>query len=206
MYSFEHKGNKSRGVNFLRGLPIVENAIQSRSAQEENMVEDDTMVTHGDELGYMFDCNDIHGNPMEDTRLTDANDLKVRDNLIKMIAHFAGQSAGDGDSKKPGLGSALFKSIGSGKGTPFIKVGTNLETGNDFRFCELSMLGASLNPLASTSCQQFASAFSNLKGVLQGLGSNLKDGNIKGLLNNTRITGDGKKVTSLFKNPFGRRQ
>lgn len=195
MYSFEHKGNKSRGVNFLKGLPIVEDDDQVDDAEN-------AMVTHGDELGYMFDCNDIHGNPIVETRITDADDLKVRDNLIHMITQFVGQSK-SGDPEKGSLGNQLFKSI-SGKGTPFIKVDTNLESGNDFRFCELSMLGASLNPLASTTCQQFASTFSSLTGAFKDLGNNFKEGNIKGILNNTGISGEHKKPGRLFKNPFGR--
>lgn len=196
MYSFEHKGSKSKGINFLKGLPIVEDTDPTDDA-------DDNRVTHGDELGYMFDCNDIHGNPIEEARITDADDLKVRDNLIHMITQFAGQSK-SGDSEKGILGGQLFKSI-SGKGTPFIKVDTNLESGNDFRFCELSMLGASLNPLASTTCQQFASTFSSLTGAFKGLGDNLKQGNIKNILNNTGITGGRKKGAGFFKNRFAQR-
>lgn len=157
MYSFEYNGTRSKGINFLRGLPIV----------SEHANDKPETVAHGDELGYMFDANDIFGNPLPETRLTSADDLKVRHNLIDMLVQFAkgtgeGSKAGGGD----GSGSAaskLFKSV-TGGGTPFIKVHTQLEAASDFRFCELSVLGASLSPLTSTSC----AALGNVLGQLGG--------------------------------------
>ncbi|KAH8419290.1 hypothetical protein KR222_004127, partial [Zaprionus bogoriensis] len=151
MYSFEYNGTRSKGINFLRGLPIV-----SQHAQDKPET-----VAHGDELGYMFDANDIFGNPLPETRLTSADDLKVRRNLIDMLVQFARRQEGG-----KGGGSAvsqLFQSV-TGGGTPFIKVHTELKAASDFRFCELSVLGASLSPLSSTSC----AALGNLLGQLGG--------------------------------------
>ncbi|XP_022226607.2 carboxylesterase 1E [Drosophila obscura] len=158
MYSFDYNGTKSKGINFLRGLPIV-----SQTANDKPET-----VGHGDELGYMFDANDIFGEPLLETRLTSAEDLQVRHNLIDMLVQFAKQGSGDGKSGSgsgSGSGSSLFQSV-TGKATPFIKIHTRLETSNDFRFCELSVLGASLSPLSSTSCAGLGSLLGQLGGGL----------------------------------------
>lgn len=154
MYSFEYNGTKSKGINFLHGLPIV--AEQAKSKPE--------LVAHGDELGYMFDANDIFGEPLPETRLTDEDDLTVRRNLIDMLLQFAKQQDGQKDGAG-GTTAKLFQSI-SGKATPFIKVNTQLEAASDFRFCELSVLGASLSPLTSTSCAALGSVLGQLGGGL----------------------------------------
>nr|NP_001259865.1 uncharacterized protein Dmel_CG5397, isoform B [Drosophila melanogaster]NP_608591.1 uncharacterized protein Dmel_CG5397, isoform A [Drosophila melanogaster]AAF51389.1 uncharacterized protein Dmel_CG5397, isoform A [Drosophila melanogaster]AAL28166.1 GH04232p [Drosophila melanogaster]AGB92402.1 uncharacterized protein Dmel_CG5397, isoform B [Drosophila melanogaster] len=163
MYSFEYNGTKSKGINFLKGLPIV-----SETAHDKPET-----VGHGDEIGYMFDANDIFGNPMEETRLTSAEDLKVRNNLIDLLVKFANKD------KEEGGKSSIFQSV-TGKATPFIKIDTKLQTSNDFRFCELSVLGASLSPLSSTSCAglgnllgQLGSLGGGLGGTLGGVGSTL---------------------------------
>ncbi|EDW11343.1 carboxylesterase 1E [Drosophila mojavensis] len=151
MYSFEYNGTKSKGIHFLHGLPIVAEQAQSRPE----------LVAHGDELGYMFDANDIFGEPLLETRLTDEQDLKVRKNLIDMLLQFAQPK----EEQKEGVTAKLFQSISS-KGTPFIKVDTQLEAASDFRFCELSVLGASLSPLSSTSCAALGSVLGQLGGGL----------------------------------------
>ncbi|KAH8293279.1 hypothetical protein KR018_007153 [Drosophila ironensis] len=169
MYSFEYNGTKSKGINFLRGLPIVS---QSASDKPET-------VGHGDEIGYMFDANDIFGNPLEEARLTSQEDLKVRNNLIDLLLQFANR-----DSDKGGKGGkSLFQSV-TGKATPFIKIHTKVETSNDFRFCELSVLGASLSPLSSTSCEGLGNVLGQLGGglgqTLGGLGGTLGLGGLGG--------------------------
>lgn len=183
MYSFEHNGTTSKGINFLRGLPLV--------ADTKNT--DNEKVGHGDELGYMFDCNDIYGNPLPETRLTSEEDLKVRDNLIGMIVKFS--NTFKEDTKLGSFTDSLFKSV-SGKGIPFIKVDTSLEASSDFRFCELSLFGASLSPLTSTSCQGLSSILTSLTGSLdgltKGLGSSLGNGGLgSGLLGGDQGGGGG---------------
>ncbi|XP_037961186.1 carboxylesterase 1E [Teleopsis dalmanni] len=160
MYSFEYNGTKSKGINFLRGLPIVGNTQSS----------DGEIVAHGDELGYMFDANDIFGNPLPDTRLTSAEDLKVRKNMIGLLVKFAKNFKAD--SKIANIKDTLFQSI-TAKGTPFIKVDTGVEVGNDFRFCELSVFGASLTPLTTTSCKGLNALLSPVTGALGGVGGSL---------------------------------
>lgn len=158
MYSFEYRGNTSKGINFLRGLPITSNTENDR----------ENVVGHGDELGYMFDCNDIFGNPLPETNLRHADDLKVRNNIIGMITKFA--KSFNRQSKIGNFTDKLFKSI-TGKGLPFIKLNTNLEAANDFRFCELSVLGAPLSPLTATSCEGLKKVLSQLTDRLKNLGN-----------------------------------
>ncbi|KAM8715968.1 hypothetical protein ACLKA7_002929 [Drosophila subpalustris] len=171
MYSFEYNGTQSKGINFLRGLPIV-------SEQAHDKPE---TVAHGDELGYMFDANDIFGNPLPETRLTSSEDLQVRKNLIDMLIQFAGQR--DAGKEGSSISSKLFQSV-TGGGTPFIKINTQLEAASDFRFCELSVMGASLSPLSSTSCAAFGNLLGQLGGglgqTLGGVGQTLGLGNVGG--------------------------
>nr|AID61343.1 esterase [Calliphora stygia] len=169
MYSFEYNGTISKGINFLRGLPIV--------ADTKN--DNPEVVAHGDELGYMFDCNDIFGNPLPETRLTSEEDLKVRSNLIGMITKFAKNFKED--SKIGQFSDNLFKSV-TGKGTPFIKVDTDISADSDFRFCELSLFGASLSPVTSTSCEGLGSVLSSLQGSLGGVGKVLGGDNLGNVL------------------------
>ncbi|XP_014087308.2 carboxylesterase 1D [Bactrocera oleae] len=153
MYSFEYNGTRSKGIHFLRGLPIVSEYADNRNSE---------VVAHGDELGYMFDANDLFGNPIPEAQLIDQEDLKVRQNLIGMLVTFA-KSFGK-DSTKESAGDSLFKSV-VGKEVPFIKVDTGISSDSDFRFCELSLLGAALTPLTSTTCQ----GLGNLRSLLSPL-------------------------------------
>lgn len=170
MYSFEYNGTTSKGINFLRGLPIV---ADTKNSNPE-------VVAHGDELGYLFDCNDVFGNPLTETRLTSQEDLKVRSNLIGMIVKFATDFS---ENTKIGqFTDNLFQSV-TGKGTPFIKVDTDITTDSDFRFCELSLFGAPLSPLTSTSCEGLGNILSTLQGSLGGITKTLGGGtNLGGVL------------------------
>uniref|UniRef100_A0A1A9ZJ64 COesterase domain-containing protein n=1 Tax=Glossina pallidipes TaxID=7398 RepID=A0A1A9ZJ64_GLOPL len=194
MYSFEYNGTVSKGINFLRGLPIV-----SASANNTNA----PAAAHGDELGYMFDCNDIYGNPLPETRLTSADDLRVRNNMIDMIVRFASAS-GQNETTGSSFTDSIFKSV-TGKGIPFLKVDTNLQTSNDFRFCELSVLGANLSPLTSISCEGLGSIFSSLTDTLGNLGKNLGgpdfgNTNFGGILNTGSNTAN--KFGGFFNRPL----
>lgn len=57
LYSFEFYGNKSSGTKFLAGLPIV--------SMKNDTNTDEKYVSHGDELGYLFDLRDLFGNPLD---------------------------------------------------------------------------------------------------------------------------------------------
>ncbi|KAM7353636.1 carboxylesterase 1E [Cochliomyia hominivorax] len=178
MYSFEYNGTTSKGINFLRGLPIVADTKNSNSE----------VVAHGDELGYMFDCNDVFGNPIPEARLTSEEDLKVRNNLIGMIVKFAKDFKKD--TKIGQFTDNIFKSV-TGKGTPFIKVNTELTTDSDFRFCELSLFGASLSPVTSTTCEGLGNVLSNLPGALGGVSKTLNPSNLGGVLSGGKTPNTG---------------
>ncbi|XP_055845265.1 carboxylesterase 5A-like [Episyrphus balteatus] len=174
LYSFEYKGSTSKGVNFLRGLPIV-------SADEPD--KEDDYVAHGDELGYMFDVNDIEGNPLPETRLTKPEDLKVRKNLISLLVNFAKPKNADGNLK------SLFKSVSSsGEGMPFIKIDSDLEFSSDFRACELLLWGAKLSPTPATSCQGFADSLGAVTGIVN---------NVTNVLTNTLGLGSDTNTNPL---------
>ncbi|XP_054743601.1 carboxylesterase 1E [Anastrepha obliqua] len=174
IYSFEYNGTRSKGINFLRGLPIV--SEQSANSNPE-------VVAHGDELGYMFDANDLFGNPIPEAQLSGEEDLKVRKNLIDMLVKFA-KVFGNEDKKKS-VEDSLFKRV-TGKGIPFIKVDSELSAGSDFRFCELSVLGASLTPLTSTTCQSLGGVLSPVTGVVGGA-----LGGVGGVLGGDKSNGNG---------------
>ncbi|XP_011187375.2 carboxylesterase 1E [Zeugodacus cucurbitae] len=176
MYSFEYNGTRSKGIHFLRGLPIVSEQASSNNPE---------IVAHGDELGYMFDANDLFGNPIAEAKLVDEEDLKVRKNFIGMLVKFA--VSFDKEKKKESASNSLFRSV-TGKGVPFIKVDTALSADSDFRFCELSVLGASLTPLTSTTCQSLGGLLAPLTdvvgGALGGVGGVLGGGDNAGTVDN----------------------
>lgn len=159
LYSFEYKGSTSKGINFLRGLPIV---------SANNLNEGNNFTAHGDELGYIFNANDLEGNPLPEARLTKAEDLKVRKNLVLLLTTFAKPTGQNGNS--------IFRGVGAGgDGTPFIKIDTDLELSGDFRVCELLLWGAPLKPLSSTTCQGLASTLGSVTNVLYNVTTGLTD-------------------------------
>lgn len=156
LYSFEYEGSTSKGVNFLRGLPIV--------ASETNV----SSIGHGDELGYIFNANDVEGNPLPNTSLTKPEDIQVRHNFISLLTKFAKANSDDEAS--------FFKSlIAGGDGTPFIKIDTKIKLFPDFRVCELLLWGVPLKPLQSTTCQDFAKTILSVKNVLSNFTSDFTD-------------------------------
>ncbi|XP_055372024.1 carboxylesterase 5A [Condylostylus longicornis] len=158
LYSFDFKGNVSKGINFLRGLPIVSGDQQTN------------YTGHGDELGYLFETNDIYGNPIANAKLTEEKDLKVRINFISVLKQFSKMnSETETDSK------SLFQRF-TGKGAPFLEISDSLTFSNNFRFCELSIYGAPLQALQSTTCSglnTILGGLHNATGTLKNLGSSI---------------------------------
>lgn len=54
LYSFEYSGSNAKGAQFLQGLPV---------AAENNSIGVEPVVSHGDDLAYLFDVRDLHGIP-----------------------------------------------------------------------------------------------------------------------------------------------
>lgn len=55
LYSFEYSGNNTRGSHFLNGLPVVAG---------NNSFGEEPLISHGDDLAYLFDVRDLYGNPI----------------------------------------------------------------------------------------------------------------------------------------------
>ncbi len=56
LYSFEYSGSNAKGSAFLKGLPVVGG---------NNSIGDEPVVSHGDELAYLFDVRDLFGVPID---------------------------------------------------------------------------------------------------------------------------------------------
>jgi carboxylesterase type B len=119
LYSFEHPSNMSSGRHFLSGLPLVSKGGSGKPKDA---------VAHGDELGFLFDTNDIFGNPVEGGQPQTPEDLRARKAITKLLADFARIKPEGGEAKDGGIFKAFSK-----KGTPFIKVTSELKLETDFR-------------------------------------------------------------------------
>ncbi|XP_050296875.1 carboxylesterase 4A [Anthonomus grandis grandis] len=193
LYSFEHKGNMNRGSSFLRGLPLIGNS------SSESETKSDTSVSHGAELAYLFDANDIEGNPLPLPQPTE-DDVKVRKVFTKMIADFARHGSITVENKKVppfNVGDNNFIQI---KPTPVLA--------NKFKFCEMALWTNIGQRLKDQSCK-FLGALEavGVQNVLQGLkGSNLGNiQNIGGLLGgqNTREDGNTSPKVMMGKGGLG---
>lgn len=173
LYRFEYLGSKSGGLNFLPNLPLV------------NKAKSDNKVSHGDELGYLFDACDIFGNPINESKvlckflklfnnfihsltslqLETKDDLAVRDSFTKMISEFAAMT----DDQPPKEDGGIFQMF-SPKDNSFIKIDREISVDKDFRFCELSLWGAKLDALKTTTCKMLTDNVLNVNDLTGSLG------------------------------------
>ncbi|XP_058062396.1 carboxylesterase 5A [Anopheles bellator] len=137
MYSFDYRSERTHGKDFLAGLPIVAKSGTNGAPME--------LVAHGDELGILFDTQDLFGNPVQSATLSSAADLNARKSFASFVAKFAYLNVSSMHQDN------LFKGFSS-KGTPFVKISDKIAVNNDFRFCQLSIWGAQLEALKSVSC------------------------------------------------------
>ncbi|ETN57722.1 carboxylesterase 3 [Anopheles darlingi] len=137
MYSFDYRSESTRGKDFLAGLPIVNKSGTNGAPPEA--------VAHGDELGLLFDTQDLFGNPVPTAKITSPKDQNARKSFASFIAKFAYLNTSSMHQDN------VFKTFSS-KGTPFVKIGEKITVDNDFRFCQLSLWGAQLESLKSISC------------------------------------------------------
>lgn len=172
LYSFEHRSKVANGYNFLRGLPVV--------SEEKN----DNFTSHGDDLGYIFKCNDIFGKPIKGAEITSEEDRKVQKHLIGLLTRFAKISSAE-DVKKDGF----LPSFGQKKGVPYIKITEKLEIQENFRFCELSLWGAPLEAVKSTTCEGLGKTLSAVTDTLGQV-----TGGLTGGLTGTLGLGGNKKT------------
>lgn len=212
MYSFEHVGHQAKGRHFLGGLPLVAPAKAESDDSGEGGAGQPDRVAHGDELAYLFDARDIYGNSLG-LEMSNATDMRVRNAFTDLVRNFmlsnvnanATTKTATLSANKPSAAFSLFGDIKpSPTNTAFIRIGARpsqssqssatagAEVAHDFRYCQLSVWGAKLQPDRAESCAFLVDQLA----ALNTLTSNLTDvlglsGNGKGLLGG--LTGPTKQ-------------
>lgn len=87
-------------------------------------------------------------------------DKKARKNLINLIVKFAYFNESQGLK----VTDKIMSSFGADKNS-YISIGEEMGVESDFRFCQLSMYGASLKSAQKISCKFLADGLQNLKNV-----------------------------------------
>lgn len=145
--------------------------------------ESGNLVGHGDELAYLFDAQDMEGNPLPVETPTE-DDLKVRSVFTKMIADFARHGEIRVDNQK-------VPSFNAGDNN-FVQVKPKPVVQSKFKFCEMALWTHIGERLKSGYCQFLnalqASGVPTLSPV-----KNLEDliGGMHASASNTRNTGLG---------------
>lgn len=137
-YQFDYIGDaKGKGSNFLKPLPLV--------SKEHSK----GFIAHGDELPYLFDAHDVFGKRIEGIEFESERDKEARKNLIKFIAKFAHLNESHSQMSLNGqvLGSFVADS------TNFMKISNVIGVDTNFKFCQLSMLGAPFQAKQKISCE-----------------------------------------------------
>lgn len=144
-------------------------------------------VSHGDDLAYVFDVNDIYGNSLESNNIQlSQEDQKVRDIFTQMIADFAKTGKVNLQGKQVQPFSAEMNN--------FIQIKPKPVTANNFKYCEMALWCNLAERLKSTTCsflQAFDTQIKNVEKVIGGViqGTNLVPGN--GGLNLNNLLGGG---------------
>lgn len=137
-YNFDYHGDiGSSGQKFLKPLPLV-------SKQKTK-----GFVAHGDDLAFLFDAHDIYGNRINESEIKSPRDREVRNNFIKVIHSFASTN---NSQTQLTIGNQFFPSF-QADSTSFIKISKTVAIEKDFRFCQLSVLGAPLKATRDLSCK-----------------------------------------------------
>lgn len=137
-YQFDHiSDSEPSGKKFLRPLPLV----SKRSSK--------VMTAHGDDLGFLFEINDVFGNKLNGSSLRSNRDKTARKNFIEMIQKFAYLNSNVTEFK---IGNSVMSPFRS-NASNFIKISEKLSFEKDFRFCQLSLWGAPLQASQKLSCE-----------------------------------------------------
>jgi carboxylesterase type B len=137
-YNFDYHGDSgSGGRNFLKPLPLL-------SKQKAK-----GFVAHGDDLAYLFDARDIYGNQINGSELKSPRDQEVRNNFIKIIHSFAYMNE---TQNKLTIDNQILSAFRADS-TSFMKVSKTIDLEKNFRFCQLSVLGAPLKATQEMSCK-----------------------------------------------------
>ncbi|CAH0551297.1 unnamed protein product [Brassicogethes aeneus] len=151
LYSFEHAGKMKKGYSFLKGMPIVGNGT---------MTDDNETIGHGDDLNYLFEANDIFGNPIENNEIMNEDDRKVREVFTQMIADFA-------RTGKPIINNKEAPPFSATKNN-FIQIKPKPQLSDSFRFCQMALWCNIAERLKSSSCQFLNGLDTTVKGIQEG--------------------------------------
>lgn len=147
-YQFDYVGEgEQSGKHFLKPLPLVSQQTGAKGT-----------VSHGDELGYLFDVHDVFGNKINGTNVNSPRDVKARESFMSLITKFAYMNATSGDFKLNDQIAPAFRADGGN----FIKVSDTLSFEKDFRFCQLTMFGAPLQSSQKITCEFLAEGLKKL--------------------------------------------
>lgn len=150
LYSFEHFGKARKGFSFLKGSSLVGNGTTDSN---------DTSISHGDDLSYIFEARNIDGSPLEnDTELLmTEEDKQVRETYTKMIAEFA----------KTGKITINGKAVEhfSGTSNNYIQITAKPKENKNFRFCQIGLWAGLAERLQSSTCQFLNAVTGQLKNV-----------------------------------------
>jgi carboxylesterase type B len=150
-YQFDHvSDSESSGKKFLRPLPLV----SKRSSK--------SMIAHGDELGLLFEVNDVFGNKINDSSIKSTRDKNASKNLIEIIQKFAYFNSNITEQFK--IGEKILSPFRA-QATNFIKISDKLSFEKDFRFCQLSLFGAQLQASQKISCEFLSEGLKKLPTV-----------------------------------------
>lgn len=152
-YQFDYVGEcEPSGRHFLKPLPLVSKQAGAK-----------TTVSHGDELGYIFDVHDVFGNRINGTNVNSPRDVKARENFMSLMTKFAYMNETGGDFKLNDQITPAFRADGGN----FIKVSDTLSFEKDFRFCQLSLFGAPLQSSKKITCEFLAEGLKKLPAPFQ---------------------------------------
>ncbi|XP_066581080.1 esterase E4-like [Prorops nasuta] len=136
LFSFDHKGKRNYGKDFLAGSPLVNS-------------ESNDITNYGDELGYIFDQNTIFGEPTTENNNQSEEDKEVTEVFTGLISDFA-------RSGEINIGSqSNNNSLWSNDKSSYISVSSKLKSMENFRYCELGLWAGMTDRLQSPICSIF---------------------------------------------------
>ncbi|CAK9823923.1 Esterase FE4 [Anthophora retusa] len=165
LYSFDHKGKRYCGKDFLAGLPIADakHAVNG-------------ITSHGDDLGYIFKQNTITGEALQNIEESSEEDELVEDIFTNMIVEFA----------KNGKPNIAFPSQGDGslpnllpkfstESNTFISITATPRIMKQFRYCEIGLWTGLAKRLQSPACDFFKTTMDIVEHNAQKVRNNIEN-------------------------------
>ncbi|XP_011882207.1 PREDICTED: carboxylesterase 1E [Vollenhovia emeryi] len=145
LYTFDHKGKRNYGKDFLAGLPIAD----ARSS--------DGNLNHGDDLGFIFGRNTITGEKVSEDEESDEADKRVTDIFTDMIANFARNGMLGATNVRTNDSTWMPDIIPSfsDNANSFVSITTSPKNMNNFRYCEMGLWTVVPERLQSPMCSLY---------------------------------------------------